>query len=73
WLQYQAHLEPGLVGLIEFIKNGAQFDKSFGVYLLGRLPFIAINIVANTIVVGIIQQTKVLDKLLVQLNNNKAN
>ena len=73
WLQYQAHLEPGLVGLIEFIKNGAQFNKSFDVYLLGRLPFIAINIVANTLVVGIIQQTNVLDKLLVKLGNNKQN
>ena len=72
WLQYQAHLEPGLVGLIEFIKNGAEFDKSFWVYLGGRLPFIAINVVANGIVVGVIQQTKVLDKLLLQLNHKKT-
>ena len=72
WLQYQAHLEPGLVGLIEFIKNGAEVNKSFWVYLGGRLPFIAINIVSNGIVVGVIQQTKVLDKLLLQLNNGKT-
>lgn len=64
WLQYQAHLEPGLVGLVEFLTNGAQFDKSFGVYLLGRLPFIVINVITNGLVVGIILQTKVLDKLL---------
>ena len=69
WLQYQAHLEPGLVGLIEFVKNGAEFDKSFWVYLGGRLPFIALNIVANGVVVAVIQQTKVLDKLLLQLQD----
>ena len=72
WLQYQAHLEPGLIGLIEFIKNGAVVNKSFLVYLGGRLPFAIINVVANGIVVGIIQQTKVLDNLLLRLDG-KAN
>lgn len=67
WLQFIVGVDPSPIGLWQFFtmdKGGIK--KSFWLYLAGRAPFILLNWVVNGIVVGIIQQTKILDKLLLR-------
>ncbi len=67
WLQFIVCVDPSPIGLWQFFtmdKGGIK--KSFWLYLAGRAPFILLNWVVNGIVVGIIQQTKILDKLLLR-------
>ncbi len=67
WLQFIVGVDPSPIGLWQFFtmdKGGIK--KSFWLYLAGRAPFILLNWVVNGIVVGIIQQTKILDKLLLK-------
>lgn len=71
WLNFIVGVDPSPIGLIQFFgmdKGGIK--KSFWVYMWGRLPFQAINMAANVIIVGIVQQTKVLDKVIYKLSNN---
>ena len=67
WLQYVVVVDPSPVGLWQFFtmdKSGIK--KSFWVYLGARAPFILVNWLVNGILVGIIQQTKILDKMTVK-------
>lgn len=67
WLQYVVGVAPSPVGLWQFFtmdKGGIK--KSFWVYLAARAPFILVNWIVNGVIVGIIQQTKILDKLLLR-------
>lgn len=67
WLQFIVGVDPSPIGLWQFFtmdKGGIK--KSFWLYLAGRAPFILLNWVVNGIVIGIIQQTKILDKLLLK-------
>lgn len=73
WLQYIVLVKPSPLGLWQFFtmdKGGIK--KSFWIYLAGRAPFILVNWIVNGIVVGIIQQTKILDKLLLKATNNST-
>lgn len=74
WLQYVVGVDPSPIGLWQFFamdKGGIK--KSFWVYLGARAPFILINWIVNGILVGIIQQTKILDKLLQKATANNPN
>lgn len=71
WLQYIVVVDPSPIGLWQFFtmdKNGIK--KSFWLYLAGRTPFIIVNWIVNGVLVGVIQQTKILDKLLLKANLN---
>lgn len=71
WLQFVVVVDPSPIGLWQFFtmdKGGIK--KSFWVYLLGRAPFLLINWIVNGIVVGILQQTKIMDKLILKASNN---
>lgn len=50
-----------------WVLYGAKNGKTFWVYLWGRLPFQLINTVVNGILLAVIQQTKVIDKLLLRI------
>lgn len=71
WLQYVVVVDPSPIGLWLFFtmdKNG--IEKSFWMYLAGRTPFIILNWLINGILVWSIQQTKIIDKLLLKVNAN---
>ncbi len=50
-----------------WLMYGANNGKTFWVYLWGRLPFQLINTLVNGALIAILQQTKVMDKLLARL------
>ena len=63
WLYYVAHVAPTPKGLIEFFtmdKSG--ISKSFWVYMAGRAPWSAINMVINAVVVAGLVQSGVIEK-----------
>lgn len=68
WLQIIVGVDPSPIGLLQFFamdKSGIR--KSFWVYLGGRLPFMLINWGINGVLLGIIQQTKIFDRLFLSL------
>ena len=70
WLQYVVGVEAGLWGLVEFVQmDKGAITKSFWVYLGARAPFMAINAAINGVIVGVLQQSKALDKLFASLQN----
>lgn len=71
WLQYKVGVEPGIVGLIQFLTTDIPVDKTFWVYLYGRMPAFTLNMAFNGIVIAIAQQLKVLDKLFWHLQGEK--
>lgn len=74
WLQYIVGQKPSIIGLVQYFgmdKGGIK--KSFWVYLAGRAPISAINVAVNGVIVAVLQQTKVVDKLFVSINNKIAN
>ncbi len=70
WLQYKVGVEPGIFGLIQFLTTDIPVDKTFWVYLGGRLPTQSTNMVINAIIVAFVQQTKVLDRLFLRFNRD---
>ena len=70
WLQYIVGVDPSPIGLWQFFtmeKGGIK--KSFWTYLfVSRMPYLLLNLAANGILVGIIQQTKVLERLLLKVS-----
>ncbi len=75
WLQYKVGVEPGIVGLIQFLTTDIPVDTSFWVYLYGRMPAFTLNTALNGVVIAIAQQLKVIDKLFwhLQGENEKIN
>ena len=70
WLNYCANVPPTPLGLIKFISmDKSSVTKGFWVYLAGRAPWSAINIVANAVIVSGLQQSGVIDKLMAKFNN----
>ena len=64
WLQYVIKEEAGLLGLVRFIKmDKSGITKTFWAYLGVRAPFALLNVVVNGVIVGVLQQTTVLDRL----------
>ncbi|MDE7454656.1 MAG: folate family ECF transporter S component [Clostridia bacterium] len=76
WLQFCVEdVDPSPIGLWHFFTMDKEgIKKSFWVYLGGRAPFLLINWVVNGFLVGVIQQTKIIDKLIrrVSANNTKT-
>lgn len=67
WLQYIVGVDPSPIGLWQFFtmdKGGIK--KSFWLYLAGRMPFLLLNLATNGLIVGIVQQTKIMEKLLIK-------
>lgn len=74
WLQYIVVVDPSPIGLWQFfIMDKSGIKKSFWLYLAGRTPFIIVNWIVNGVLVGVIQQTRILDKLLLKANLNNPN
>ena len=74
WLQIIVGVDPGPIGLIEFFKmDKTGIEKSFWVYLAGRVPVQLLNWLVNVVIIAAIQQSKVLDKLFakIQLNSQQ--
>ena len=71
WLYYCAKVPPTPSGLIQFFtmdKSG--ITKGFWVYLAGRAPWSAINVVLNAVVVGGLVQSGAIDKLIAKVRAN---
>lgn len=71
WLQIIVGVEAGPVGLVQFItmdKTG--IEKSFWVYLAGRIPVQLLNWAVNAVLIATLLQTKALDKLLDKIKLN---
>ena len=73
WIYYVAKVPPTPLGLVQlFTMDKSTITKSFWAYLAIRLPWSTINIVVNAVVVGGIQQSGVIQKLMKRvLNNNE--
>lgn len=70
WLQIIVGVDPSPIGLWQYFtmdKTGIQ--KSFWVYLAGRLPVQAINLVVNGVIIGILQQTRALERLFAKMKS----
>lgn len=71
WLQIIVGVEAGPVGLVQLItmdKTG--IEKSFWVYLAGRIPVQLLNWAVNAVIIATLLQTKALDKLLDKIKLN---
>ena len=71
WLNLCANVPPTPLGLIKFISmDKSSVTKGFWVYLAGRAPWSAINIVANAVIVSGLQQSGVIEKLVAKVRNS---
>lgn len=74
WLQFIVGVDPSPIGLWQFFtmdKGGIK--KSFWLYLaVSRMPYLLLNMAANGVLLGIIQQTKLLDRLLLKSSVNET-
>ena len=74
WLQYVVGVKPDVLGFVAFIKmDKSGITKSFWVYFAARAPFMALNTLVNGVIVGVLQQSKALDKLFMALKNKMDN
>ena len=63
WLQNSVKM-----GFIDFISmDKSLIEKSFWVYLAGRAPWSAINVAVNALIVALLQQSGVIDKLMAKV------
>ena len=70
WMVYKAKLPPTISGLIALLSMDlSEIDTSFWVYLAGRAPWSAINIVLNVVIVAGLQQSGVIEKLMAKITN----
>ena len=71
WLYYCAKVPPTPSGLVQFFSmDKSGITKGFWVYLAGRAPWSAINIVVNAVVVAGLQQSGAIEKLVAKVKNN---
>ncbi len=68
WLNYIVGVDPSPIGVVQWLKQNHQIDKSFWVYLGGRLPLQLVGTIVNGIVIALLQQTKVIQKTLDRFN-----
>ena len=74
WLFYCANVPPSPSGLVKFFAmDKSTVTKSFWVYLAGRAPWSAINVVANLVVVGGLVQSGVIEKLVAKVQKTEKN
>lgn len=74
WMVYKAKVPPTLLGLITLLSmDKGSIDTSFWAYLAVRAPWSAINLIVNTVIVAGLQQSGVIEKLMIKLNNKEHN
>ena len=72
WLYYCAKVPPTPSGLVQFFTmDRSVITKGFWVYLAGRAPWSAINIVVNVVVVAGLQQSGVIAKLIAKFRGEQ--
>ena len=65
WMVYKAKVPPTISGFIALLSmDKSQIDTSFWLYLAGRAPWSAINLVINIVVIALLQQSRVVEKLM---------
>ena len=73
WMVYKAKVPPTVSGLIALLSKKGQIDTSFWVYLGARAPWSAINIVINAVIIALLQQSGIIEKLMTKFGTeNKA-
>ena len=70
WMVYKAKVPPTISGLIALLSmDRSQIDTSFWLYLAGRAPWSAINMVINIVIVAVLQQSGVVEKLMTKVRD----
>ena len=73
WLQYVVALHPGPWGVWQLIAGDhGVIKKTFWVYMLARAPMSAVNLAVNTVIVGILQESSSITKLVTRLKREKS-
>lgn len=72
WLQYIVGVQPGIIGVWDLVAgNHSEINKSFWLYLAGRAPMSAVNLAVNTVIVGVLQESKTIAKLVSRIKEKK--
>ena len=72
WMTFKAKVPPTISGLITLLTmDKTQIDTSFWAYLGSRALWSAINIVINVVVVALLQQSRVIEKITAKLRNSQ--
>lgn len=73
WLQFCAGVPGNPIGLWRLITGNYQtISKSFWVYLGGRAPISAINMVVNAVIVAALQESKTIARLIRNIKEKKS-
>ena len=73
WMVFKAKVPPTISGLITLVSmDKTQIDTSFWLYLAGRAPWSALNIVINAVIIFGLQQSGVIEKLMARVSNRKT-
>ena len=68
WMVYKANVPPTFSGLITLLTmDKTQIDTSFWLYLAGRAPWSAINLVVNSVIVAGLLHSGAIAKLMTKL------
>lgn len=72
WMVYKAKVPPTITGLIALISmDKTQIDTSFWLYLAARAPWSLLNLVINVVIVALLQQSGVVEKLMTKVKSSK--
>lgn len=72
WLQYIVGVRPSPLGLWDFLRGEhGDITKSFWLYLAGRAPMSAVNLVVNAVIVAILQESRTIAKLVTKLKGKQ--
>ena len=73
WLQYIVGVKPSPIGLYDFFAgNHGAIKKSFWLYLAGRAPMSAVNLVANATITALLQESKTVAKLIAKIKRKES-
>ena len=73
WLQYIVGVQAGPLGVWDLITgNHGDIGKSFWVYLAARAPMSAVNLTVNAVIVGVLQASKTIAKLVERIHSGEA-
>ena len=72
WLQYIVGVRPSPLGLWDFLRGEhGDITKTFWLYLAGRAPMSAVNLVVNAVIVAILQESRTIAKLATKLKGKQ--
>lgn len=73
WLQYIVGVKGSPLGLWDFLSgNHGGIKKSFWLYLAARAPMSAVNLLVNTVIVAVLQESRTVAKLVTRLKEKKT-